>query len=72
MFNQVVHPGGVLKDELDELRITPTEFARQIDVPANRIRPIIADKRSIRRHGVAAQPLARHRSAVLAKPSGAI
>ena len=47
MFKRAVHPGLILKDELDELGVTPTEFARQIDVPANRISQIIAGKRSI-------------------------
>ena len=42
MFMRAVHPGIVLKDELEELGITPTEFARQIDVPANRVSQIIA------------------------------
>ncbi len=47
MFKRAVHPGEILNDELDELGITPTELARQIDVPANRISQIIAGKRSI-------------------------
>ena len=47
MFKRKVHPGVVLKDELDKLGITPTEFARQIEVPANRVSQIIAGKRSI-------------------------
>ena len=47
MFMRAVHPGIVLKGELDELSITPTEFARQINVPPNRISQIIAGKRSI-------------------------
>jgi addiction module HigA family antidote len=47
MFMRAVHPGEVLKDELDELGITPTEFARQIDVPPNRISQIIAGKRAV-------------------------
>ena len=47
MFMRAVHPGRVLKDELDELGITPTEFSRQIDVPPNRVSQIIAGKRSI-------------------------
>ena len=47
MFMRAVHPGKVLKDELTELGVTPTEFARQIDVPANRISQIIAGKRSV-------------------------
>lgn len=47
MLMRAVHPGSVLKDELDELEIKPTEFARQIEVPPNRISQIIAGKRSI-------------------------
>ena len=47
MFMRAVHPGIVLKEELEELGITPTEFARQIDVPANRVSQIIAGKRSV-------------------------
>ena len=47
MLKRVVHPGEVLKDELNELGLTPTEFARQINVPPNRVSQIIAGKRSI-------------------------
>ena len=47
MFKRVVHPGEILKDELEALDVTLTEFARQIDVPPNRISQIIAGKRSI-------------------------
>ena len=47
MFKRVVHPGEILKDELKELAITATEFARQIDVPANRVSQILSGKRSI-------------------------
>ena len=47
MFRRVVHPGVALKDELAEFGVTPTEFARQIDVPPNRISQIIAGKRSV-------------------------
>ncbi|MCT4334417.1 HigA family addiction module antitoxin [Paracoccus sp. YLB-12] len=47
MFMRAVHPGEILKDELDELGVTPTEFARQIDVPPNRVSQIITGKRSI-------------------------
>ncbi len=47
MFMRAVNPGTVLKDELVELNITPTEFARQIVVPPNRISQIIAGKRAI-------------------------
>ncbi|MFA7505607.1 MAG: HigA family addiction module antitoxin [Burkholderiaceae bacterium] len=47
MFMRAVHPGEILKEELDEAGITPTEFARQIDVPPNRISQIIAGKRAV-------------------------
>lgn len=47
MFRRVVHPGEVLKDELEEMGVTPTSFARQINVPPNRVGQIIAGKRSV-------------------------
>lgn len=47
MFMRAVHPGEILKDELNELGVSPTEFARQIDVPPNRVSQIIAGKRAI-------------------------
>ena len=47
MFKRAVHPGVILKDELEELGISPTELARQLEVPANRISQIINGKRAI-------------------------
>lgn len=47
MFMRAVHPGEILKEELDELGVLPTEFARLIDVPPNRVSQIIAGKRAI-------------------------
>ena len=47
MLMRAVHPGEILKDELEVLGVTPTELARQIDVPANRIGQIIAGKRAV-------------------------
>jgi addiction module HigA family antidote len=47
MLKRVVHPGVVLKDELEELGVSPAEFARQIDVPPNRISQIMAGKRAV-------------------------
>ena len=47
MFMRAVHPGEVLKGELDELGITPTAFARQIAVLPNRVSQIVAGKRAI-------------------------
>lgn len=42
-----IHPGEVLAEELGEIAVTPTELARQLRVPANRITQIIHGKRSI-------------------------
>ena len=47
MFMRAPHPGTILKGELAELGITAAEFARQIDVPPNRISQIISGKRAI-------------------------
>jgi addiction module HigA family antidote len=42
-----VHPGEVLADELEEIGVSPTELARQLAVPPNRISQIIQGKRAI-------------------------
>ena len=42
-----IHPGEVLADELAELHKTPTELARELHVPANRITQLIAGKRAM-------------------------
>jgi addiction module HigA family antidote len=42
-----IHPGEVLADELQEVGISPTELARQLSVPANRISQIVKGKRAI-------------------------
>ncbi|MDF2096027.1 HigA family addiction module antitoxin [Aquibaculum arenosum] len=47
MLMRAVHPGEVLKEELEAADVTSTEFARQIEVPPNRISQIIAGKRAI-------------------------
>ncbi len=47
MSRDPIHPGTILADELEELNISPTELARQIDVPANRISLIIRGQRAI-------------------------
>lgn len=47
MTRPAIHPGEILADELEELDVTPTELARQIGVPANRISQIVQGKRSI-------------------------
>jgi len=47
MFECAVHPGKILKEELEEMGVSPTELARQIDVPPNRLSQLINAKRSI-------------------------
>ena len=42
-----IHPGEILAEGLAETAVTPTELARQLKVPANRIRQIIQGKRAI-------------------------
>ena len=47
MARTAIHPGEILADELEELGVSPTELARQIRGPANRISQIINGKRAI-------------------------
>lgn len=47
MFRRAVHPGDILDQELEELGIKPTEFARRINVEPNRISQLINHKRSV-------------------------
>ncbi len=47
MARPAIHPGEILADELEEIGVTPTDLARQIKVPANRISQIIHGKRSV-------------------------
>jgi antitoxin HigA-1 len=47
MARTPIHPGEILGDELEELGVSPTELARQIRVPANRISQIVNGKRAI-------------------------
>lgn len=42
-----IHPGEILAQELEEIGITPTELARQIQVPPNRLSLIIRGDRGI-------------------------
>ncbi len=47
MSRPAIHPGEILAEELAELGVRPTELARQLKVPANRISQVIRGKRSI-------------------------
>jgi antitoxin HigA-1 len=47
MPRPAIHPGEILRDELAEIGVTPTELSRQIHVPPNRVTEIIHGRRSI-------------------------
>ena len=47
MSRAPIHPGEVLKDELEELGLSAEALSREIHVPANRISQIVAGKRGI-------------------------
>jgi antitoxin HigA-1 len=47
MSRPAIHPGEILAEELLELGVSPTELARQVKVPANRITQIVKGKRGI-------------------------
>lgn len=47
MTRPAIHPGEILAEELGEIAVSPTELARQIRVPANRLTQILQGKRAI-------------------------
>lgn len=47
MLMRAVHPGEVLKEELEAIGVPLTALARQIAVPANRVSQIIAGKPAV-------------------------
>jgi addiction module HigA family antidote len=42
-----VHPGEILRDELEELGMSANAFAEALDVPANRISAILKGQRGV-------------------------
>ena len=47
MARPPIHPGEILAEELAEIAVTPSELARQLQEPANRITQIVQGKRAI-------------------------
>jgi addiction module HigA family antidote len=47
MPSKPIHPGEILKNELEGLNISAAELARAIKVPANRISQILTGKRNL-------------------------
>jgi len=44
---RAIHPGEILRDELEYLGLSANQFAMRLHVPANRITTILNGKRSI-------------------------
>lgn len=42
-----VHPGEILRDEIDELGVSPHALAKVLDVPPNRVTAILKGQRGI-------------------------
>lgn len=42
-----VHPGEILRDELEELEMSANAFAEALNVPANRISAILKGRRGV-------------------------
>jgi antitoxin HigA-1 len=47
MATSAHHPGQILCERLEAIGVTPTELARQLHVPANRITQIVNGQRGI-------------------------
>ena len=47
MARPPIHPGEILADELQELKMSAAELARLLHVPTNRITQILAGRRAI-------------------------
>lgn len=47
MARTPIHPGEVLKDELDELGISARTLAAILEIPANRLYQVLAGKRNL-------------------------
>jgi len=44
---RAIHPGEILKDELDELKLSANALAKALAVPTNRITAILNEQRGI-------------------------
>lgn len=42
-----IHPGEILAEQLDELKMTAAELARELHVPSNRLYQLLAGKRAM-------------------------
>lgn len=42
-----IHPGEILRDELEELDFSATAFAKKLKIPTNRVTSILNEQRSV-------------------------
>lgn len=47
MARTPIHPGEILREELELLDMSAAEFARQLNVPTNRITGILNEERAV-------------------------
>jgi addiction module HigA family antidote len=47
MTRPAIHPGEILAEELAEIAVSPSELARQLRVPPNRITQILHGRRAV-------------------------
>ncbi len=47
MARTPIHPGEILREELEAHGMSAAEFARQLNVPTNRITGILNEKRAV-------------------------
>lgn len=47
MAGPAIHPGEILANELTELGVSPSQLARAIDVPVNRVTQILHGRHSM-------------------------
>ena len=70
MTREAIHPGEFLADELEEIAMTRTELARQIDVPA---KPYLAayswQTRLDSRYSSTVRAVLRHRPGAVVEPA---
>lgn len=44
---RAIHPGEIIKGELEEMNLSANAFAKALDVPANRITAILNEQRRV-------------------------
>ena len=65
-----VHPGEILREELDEFGLSANALSKALGVPVNRVTMILNGQRGVRRgHRAAACEVLRDDAAALAEPA---